>query len=143
MIIWLTGSGCSGLEIISLSGTSNGSIYSPGYPGNYDDYENCQWRFIAPFGSKVLLYFTAFDLEYDSGCSYDSIELFDGRDNLAPRLSKNCGSSLPLPVYSSGVNMYMQFESDSFVTANGFVAHYRNLTDYSGAFFKQWAVEPL
>ena len=143
MIIWLTGSGCSGLETVYLRSTPNGSIYSPGYPGNYDNHENCQWRFIAPFGSKVLLYFTAFELEDNSGCSYDSVELFDGRDNLALRLSTNCGNSLPLPVYSSSVNMYMQFKSDSSVTDNGFVAHYRKLSDYSGAFFKQWAVEPL
>lgn len=144
MIIWLTGSGCSGLvETIYLISTPNGSIYSPGYPNNYDDNENCMWRFFAPFGSKVLLYFTTFELEYASACIFDSVELFDGRDNSSPRLSKSCGSSLPSPVYSSGRYMYMQFKSDSSNTKKGFVAHYRELIDSSGAFFRQWTVEPL
>lgn len=71
MFIWLTGSGCSGLEIIYLSSTPNGSIHSPGYPYHYDDYENCQWCIIAPFGNKVLLYFTVFEVEDDSECGYD------------------------------------------------------------------------
>ena len=39
--------------------------------------------------------------------------------------------------------MVMQFKSDSFVTEKGFVAHYRELNDSSGAFIKQWTVQPL
>ena len=143
MIIWLTGSACSGLEIIYLHYTPSGSIYSPGYPYRYDNYEDCQWLFVAPYGSKVLLYFTAFELEDDSWCDYDSVELFDGRNNTSARLSKSCGSSLPSPVYSSSSYMYMQFKSDSSVTDMGFVAHYRNLTDSSGAFIEQWTVNSL
>lgn len=135
MFIWLTGSGCSGLETIYLSSTPNGSIHSPGYPYHYDDYENCQWRIIAPFGNKVLLYFTVFEVEDDSECGYDSVELFNGLDNSSSRLSKSCGSRLPLPVNSSSRYMYIRFKSDSSVTQKGFVAHYRKLTDSSGAYF--------
>lgn len=142
MIIWLTGSGCSGLETISVSNNPNGSIYSPGYP-YYDDNENCLWLLVAPYGSKVLLYFTTFEVEDDLSCSYDSVELFDGRDDSASRLSKSCGSILPSPVYSSGRYMYMKFKSDLSNTEKGFVAHYRELTDSSGAFIKQWTVQPL
>ena len=134
MIIWLTGSGCSGLETIYLLNTPSGSIYSPGYPYQYDDNKNCQWLFVAPYLSKVLLYFTAFEVEDNSECRYDSVELFDGRDNSSARLSKSCGSSLPSPVYSSSRYMYMQFKSDSSVTDKGFVAHYSELSDSSGAF---------
>ena len=143
MIIWLKGSACSGLETIFLHFTPSGSIDSPGYPYPYDNYEDCQWLFVAPSGSKVLLYFTAFGLEDESGCYYDSIELFDGRDNTSARLSKSCGSSLPSPVYSSSSYMYMQFKSDSSVTDMGFKAHYRELTDSSGTFIKQWTVKSL
>ena len=134
MIIWLTGSACSGLETINLINTPNGSIYSPGYPYQYDNYKNCQWLFVAPYLSKVLLYFPAFEVEDDSECRYDSVEIFDGRDNSSARLSKSCGSSLPSPVYSSSRYMYMQFKSDSSVTDKGFMAHYRELSDSSGAF---------
>lgn len=137
MIFLLTGSACNGLETINLINNPNGSIYSPGHPYNYDDNENCRWLLIAPYGGKVLLYFTTFEVEDNSWCSYDSVELFDGMDNSATRLSKSCGSNLPSPVYSSGRYMYMQFKSDSSDTERGFVAHYRKLTDSSGAFIKK------
>ena len=64
-----------------------------------------------------------------------SVELFNGLDNSSSRLSKSCGSRLPLPVYSSSRYMYIRFKSDSSVTQKGFVAHYRKLTDSSGAYF--------
>ena len=91
----------------------------------------------------MLLYFTRFDVEDHSWCNYDSVELFDGPTSSSASLSKSCGGSLPSPVYSSSRYMVMQFKSDSFVTENGFVAHYRELNDSSGAFIKQWTVQPL
>ena len=136
MITWLTGSGCNGrVENIYLLYTPNGSIYSPGYPHDYDNKENCMWRFYAPYRSRVLLYFTTFELEYASDCGFDRVELFDGFNNHSSRLSKSCGSSLPSPVYSSSEYMYMQFKSDFSGTGKGFKAHYRELTDSSGTFF--------
>lgn len=85
----------------------------------------------------MLLYFTTFEVEDNSACVYDSVELFDGRGNSSARLSKSCGSILPSPVYSSGRYMYMQFRSDFSQTATGFEAHYRKLTVSSGAFIKK------
>jgi CUB domain len=43
---------------------SSGTITSPNYPNNYDNYANCQWRIIAPVASAVsfwiyfAIYFT-------------------------------------------------------------------------------------
>ena len=136
MNFWLTGSACNGLETIDLMNNPNGSIYSPGYPNNYDNYQNCLWLLVAPYGSKVLLYFTTFEVEDYSGFCSDSVELFDGSNDSSRRLSKSCGSILPSPVYSSDRYMYMKFKSGSYYTEKGFVAHYRELTDSSGAFIK-------
>ncbi len=131
----IKGSACDGqAQTIDLSYTTNGSIYSPGYPNNYGNNENCQWIIKAPYGERILIYFTTFDLEDHSQCSFDSVNIFDGQNSNASLLSKRCGSSLPQPVNSSGRYIYMQFTSDGSVTKKGFVAHYRTLS--SGRLYK-------
>ena len=135
MNICSTGSGCDGFtQTIDLSYTQNGSIYSPGYPNNYDLNKNCNWLIKAPSTQKVLIYFTIFDLEDSSQCQFDSVSIFNGLHIYAPLLSKTCGSSLPLPVYSSGRYLYMRFKSDGSFSGKGFVAHYRALNSSSGTF---------
>ncbi|XP_078371390.1 tolloid-like protein 2 [Oculina patagonica] len=127
--------GCGGQkQTIDLRYTRNGSIYSPGYPNNYDNDKNCHWLIKAPYRQKVLVYFTTFDLEYNAQCRYDSVNIFDGQNSYASLLSKSCGSSLPPPVYSSGKYIYMQFISDGSVSRKGFVAHYKALNRSSGRF---------
>ncbi len=133
---FFTGSRCDvQTQTIDLSYTQNGSIYSPGYPKNYSNYESCRWQIEATYGERVLIYFTAFDLEDDAQCSKDSVQMFDGENSHASLLTKSCGSSLPPPVYSSGKYIYMQFTSDGSVSGEGFVAHYKALNRSSGSFF--------
>lgn len=125
-------SACSYLgETINPKDSRNDSIFSPGYPGYYNS-ENCKWKIVASYGQKVLIYFTEFDMEDCSICSCDSVEIYDGTNQYGSRLSKSCGSSLPLPVYSTGRNIFMKFTSDTSVTGGGFVAHYRVLNSSSG-----------
>ena len=115
---------------------NSGTIYSPGYPNSYGTNKNCKWRITALHGQKVLIYFTFFDLEYDAFCSFDSVQ-FDSVQfgeyfwNSNPRVSKSCGSSLPLPVYSQYDYIDMRFRSDDSVQGKGFAAHYRTLNDSS------------
>ena len=116
----------------------SGSIYSPGYPNSYGTNKNCKWRITAPHGQKVLIYFTFFDLEYDASCSFDSVQFDSVRFgeysiwNSNPHVSRSCGSSLPLPVYSQYDYIDMKFRSDDSVQGKGFAAHYRALNDSSG-----------
>ncbi|KAL9970450.1 hypothetical protein ACROYT_G022826 [Oculina patagonica] len=121
------GSACGGPTalLIDLSNPQDGSVNSPGYPNRYENYQNCQWLIKAPYGERIHITFTTFDVEYDgSGCRYDSVKIFDGENSDASLLSKSCGSSLPEPVSSSGRYIYMQFTSDKSVTGQGFLARY-------------------
>ncbi|PFX11719.1 Tumor necrosis factor-inducible gene 6 protein [Stylophora pistillata] len=122
----------------------NDSIFSPGYPGNYHSLQSCQWRIVAPFGQRVLIYFTEFDVEYCLGCSCDSVEIYDGTYLVDDtRLSKSCGSSLPAPVYSTGRNIFMNFSSDWSSSGAGFVAHYRVLNSSSESLVRQGGSQAL
>ncbi|XP_022795753.1 bone morphogenetic protein 1-like [Stylophora pistillata] len=119
------------VETIYPKDSRNDTIFSPGYPGYYDS-ENCKWKIVASYGHKVLIYFTELELEDCSSCSCDSVEIYDGTDQYSTRLSKSCGSSLPVPAYSTGRNIFLKFTSDISVTRRGFVAHYRVLNSSSG-----------
>ena len=133
MSFFLASACYGGVETIYAESRRNDSIFSPGYPWYYGNLQSCQWRIIASFGQKLLIYFTEFDLERGcSSCNCDSVEIYDGQSQYNNRLSKSCGNSLPDPVYSTGSDIFMKFTSDYMVSGRGFVAHYRVLNDSSG-----------
>ena len=52
-----------------------GVIESPNFPGNYPHNRNCEWRITLQNGRQVLLNVTSFNIELDSGCEYDYLEI--------------------------------------------------------------------
>lgn len=64
------------------------------YPGGAD----CEWVIVAEEGYGVELVFQTFEVEEETDCGYDYMELFDGYDSTAPRLGRYCGSGVsPAP----------------------------------------------
>lgn len=60
------------------------------YPGGVD----CEWVIVAEEGYGVELVFQTFEVEEETDCGYDFMELFDGYDSTAPRLGRYCGSGV-------------------------------------------------
>lgn len=60
------------------------------YPGGVD----CEWVIVAEEGYGVELIFQTFEVEEETDCGYDYMELFDGYDSTAPRLGRYCGSGV-------------------------------------------------
>lgn len=52
-----------------------GTISSPGYPDNYAPGKDCVWIISAPTGKQIELIVKGFDLESDSSCDYDFLEI--------------------------------------------------------------------
>lgn len=63
------------------------------YPGGVD----CEWVIVAEEGYGVELVFQTFEVEEETDCGYDYMELFDGYDSTAPRLGRYCGSGVRSP----------------------------------------------
>lgn len=55
-------------------------------------------------------------------CTYDHVEIYDGRDGKAPSLGRFCGTKKPQPIMSSGNKMFVRFFSDNSVQKKGFEA---------------------
>ena len=72
----------------------NGTLASPGYPGNYPSNADCIWVISAPQRHHIELEFKRFDIhKVGRGCRYDYVEVRDGNSRDSPSLGRHCGKS--------------------------------------------------
>ncbi|XP_068160694.1 cubilin [Antennarius striatus] len=103
---------------------SEGIIISPNWPNDYNHNRQCIYLIRLPVGETVSLNFTHMNLETHSSCSFDYVEVRDGRLETDPLIGKYCGSTLPSPIASSSNFLWIRFKSDSSVSHAGFRAVY-------------------
>ena len=82
-----------------------------------------EWQLQVPNG-YIQLVFASFDIEADSSCTYDWVEVvsygshyYDGSYS-----QRFCGSSIPGPFTSDGRSMTVRMHTDSSVSGTGFRA---------------------
>ncbi|XP_072883756.1 scavenger receptor cysteine-rich domain-containing protein DMBT1-like [Hemitrygon akajei] len=121
-LIWETTAGSCGGYLYE----SYGSFVSPAYPSSYPNYASCIWYIRVNSNQKINLQFTDFDLEANSGCTYDYVAIYDGPSTNDPLLARIC--SQPSETYTSLYNsMTIYFRTDGSVTQQGFSANYHSL----------------
>ncbi|XP_049729509.1 deleted in malignant brain tumors 1 protein-like [Elephas maximus indicus] len=109
-------SSCGGF----LSQTS-GQFSSPFYPGNYPNNARCIWDIEVHSNYRVTVVFR--DVQLESGCNYDYIEVFDGPYPSSPLIARVC-NGVSGSFTSSSNFMSVRFISDGSVTRKGFQAEY-------------------
>jgi len=104
----------------------SGHFYDAGGEmSNYNDMEDYilivyptdDWR-------TIEIDFTYFDVEYESNCNYDYLEIFDGSALSDPLIGKYCGTNSPglvTPTNTDGA-LCFKFHSDEYVTEGGWEA---------------------
>ncbi|KAE8606286.1 hypothetical protein XENTR_v10010660 [Xenopus tropicalis] len=108
-----------------LSGFSGIFSSSPSY---YPNNQNCSWLIRIPL-DKVLLQFSAFDVQSTRGCTADYIRVFDGPSRSSPLLlDRTCGSHQLPSLVGSGNVMLVEFVTDAAVSATGFKASYSTVS---------------
>ncbi|XP_078583907.1 uncharacterized protein LOC144866419 [Branchiostoma floridae x Branchiostoma japonicum] len=92
------------------------------WSGDYLNNMDCSWTITADPGKVVVVEFLEFDVEYESRCRYDFLEL---RDKPYMNFYQYfCGRSLP-PVYVSMTPfLAIYFHSDEIKPGTGFKIHY-------------------
>ncbi|KAM9793845.1 bone morphogenetic protein 1-like isoform 3-T3 [Syngnathus typhle] len=103
---------------------ASGTISSPNWPDKYPSKKACTWTLSTTPGHRIKLTFNEIDMEAHLECAYDHLEIFDGTDTRAPRLSRICGTKKPSPVISGDNTMFLRFFSDNSVQKRGFQASY-------------------
>lgn len=72
----------------------------------------------------VSLSFRIFDLEADTLCRYDFVEVYNGHSDMVQKLGRFCGTFRPGTLISTSNTMMLQMESDSETGGRGFLAHF-------------------
>lgn len=110
----------------SIVTTCLGNFYDSGGP--YQSYQNNE-NFIMTFkpdiqGQKIEMVFTSFELENDTNCFNDYLEIYDGSSLNAPLIGKFCGT-IPYGVVSAtnseGALTYV-FNSNDSINKSGWIA---------------------
>lgn len=109
---------CNG--IATTLTTASGAFSDGSGADKYANNANCAWL-IQPTNAKtVTLNFTEFDTELN----IDKVIVYDGSNNTAPVLGRFSGTTLPPSVTSTTGSMYVEFQSDLGLRANGWTANY-------------------
>ncbi|XP_012685416.1 procollagen C-endopeptidase enhancer a [Clupea harengus] len=108
----------------NLDGDS-GFVGSEGFPAFYKPDTKCTWYITVPEGNVVMLTFRIFDLEADSLCRYDYLDVYNGHSNMVEKLGRFCGTFRPGTLMSTSNTMMLDMVSDSGTGGRGFVAYFQ------------------
>ncbi|XP_030601901.1 procollagen C-endopeptidase enhancer a [Archocentrus centrarchus] len=108
----------------------SGFVGSEGFPSFYKPNSKCTWRITVPEGNVVTLSFRIFDLEADSQCRYDYLDVYNGHSNLVQKLGRFCGTFRPGTLISTTNTMMLEMVSDEGTQGRGFVAYFSGAKPY-------------
>ncbi|KAK3090758.1 hypothetical protein FSP39_014380 [Pinctada imbricata] len=91
---------------------------------HYDNKMECEWRIAAKGGKRVKFYFVSFEIEDESDCGYDHVDIFDGENDTDHKVDRYCGSKLPGEIISTSGLLLVRFKSDDTINWKGFSAVY-------------------
>ncbi|KAA0717588.1 CUB and sushi domain-containing protein 1 [Triplophysa tibetana] len=97
----------------------NGTIFSPDYPNEYPDSQDCTWLITVPHGHGVYINFTLLQTEPVT----DYIAIWDGPEQSYPQLGIFSGNTALESAYSTFNQVLIRFHSD-FSTSGFFVLNF-------------------
>ena len=103
-----------------------GVVTSPNHPDNYPNNLQRTNTIEVEEGLVVVIEFTAFDVEYESSCSFDYLTIKNGDGTTL--MEKTCGSSLPAAVTSTSNIVEIYFYTDGGTTKSGWRLTWRAVT---------------
>ncbi|KAJ8013388.1 hypothetical protein DPEC_G00052750 [Dallia pectoralis] len=99
--------------------TINGTIYSPGHPAEYPNFQDCLWSVKVPPGNGIYINFTILNTEP----IYDYITVWDGPEQSSPQIGQFSGNTPQEAVHTTANHVLIKFHSD-FSTSGFFVLSY-------------------
>ncbi|XP_017268069.1 procollagen C-endopeptidase enhancer a [Kryptolebias marmoratus] len=109
----------------------SGFVGSEGFPSFYRPNSKCTWRITVPEGNVVTLSFRIFDLEADSQCRYDYLDVYNGHSSSAQKLGRFCGTFRPGSLISTSNTMMLEMVTDAETQSRGFVAFFSGAKPYA------------
>lgn len=112
--------GCGGLIT-----STKGSISSPNHPLSYAHNAQCEWRISVNEGSTVEIIITDLDMESQTECKYDYLEIFNGIDASTTSFGKFCSSeNHPMHLQTDTNHALIRMNTDESHSGRGFYLKY-------------------
>ncbi|XP_070575204.1 bone morphogenetic protein 1-like isoform X3 [Ptychodera flava] len=106
--------------------SDSGQFSSPGYPGYYNNKQECIYVIFIPRNDAlILLEFDTFNTEP----KHDVVRIYDGLSLTGTLIGEYSGTSIPPAVLSTGNVLTVTFTSDFSATRPGFLANYTAFTN--------------
>lgn len=97
-----------------LENSCNAKFYDMGGSGsNYSSNQDFTKTIVPDNGGKLQITFNSFNIESNSGCTWDYLEIYDGPSTASPLLGRFCGTTLPGPFTSTAANGELTFKFHS------------------------------
>ncbi|XP_078384782.1 cubilin-like [Oculina patagonica] len=112
-------------ELKECGSVVNNTLKSPGYPGYYPSDMDCNYTVPIPRGMGLKIIFDEFDVEFDSSCYYDYLEITNENSQ---KFGVFCGERFE-DVTVTGSYAQLTFHSDSDVQKGGFVISFTALSN--------------
>uniref|UniRef100_A0A8C6UGR6 Procollagen C-endopeptidase enhancer a n=1 Tax=Neogobius melanostomus TaxID=47308 RepID=A0A8C6UGR6_9GOBI len=84
----------------------------------------------SPEGNVITLSFRIFDLEADSQCRYDYLDVYNSHSHLVQKLGRFCGTFRPGNLISTTNTMMLEMVADEATQGRGFVAYFSSTKPY-------------
>lgn len=118
-------SNCNYIISNDVTYTCNGIFYDPGYTANYSDGQDFIQTFYPSTPNSMLkAVFSAFNVEFESNCGYDYLEIYDSENASGNLIGQYCGTNNPGTIIATNVQgaLTFVFHSDPGVVASGWQA---------------------
>ncbi|KAG8197227.1 hypothetical protein JTE90_011381 [Oedothorax gibbosus] len=109
---------------LSVSG-NGGTIHSPNFPNKYPSNADCRWILTTddPNGT-IFLRINILQLEPDTNCKLDYLQIHLGLTSLSPALDPLCGNIRDKVIKTNSTTLLLVFHSDSVYEDGGFSVDY-------------------
>lgn len=117
----------------TLEGPSGSLVYPNAFANStYESSQDCAWIIKTEPHLVLNITFRSFDIERSATCSYDYLQIHDGRDAGSYKIGRYCGTDIPSSIVSSHDSVYLWFHSDSTTQSEGFALDFNSTTPVCG-----------
>uniref|UniRef100_A0A182SAV1 CUB domain-containing protein n=1 Tax=Anopheles maculatus TaxID=74869 RepID=A0A182SAV1_9DIPT len=112
-----------------ITGTS-GTITSPLYPRSYARTDNIGWRITVDMGSVIAMNFNRFAIDRhtdDPELCACALVIYDGYDETAAPLLKDCGYLKPAPLTSTSSVVYIVLDHSELIESSLFMLNWQSI----------------
>ncbi|KAF8764529.1 Neuropilin-2 like protein [Argiope bruennichi] len=113
------------MQFDSDSSGNGGTISSPGYPEKYPSNTDCRWLLVSEDPNATLfLRIDTLQIEPDTNCKLDYLQVHLGSSTLAPALDPLCGNIKDRVIKTNSSTLLVVFHSDPVYEDRGFSVDY-------------------